>query len=399
MARPAGSRKRPRIPVLWDKECRSIPLAISTASGIQRMAARKGCLVRLYENCQELFADPEVGENVIVVGFETSRMPDMLEELKAAGKRVVITGMDADHIDARYSGATFSRRISTEQMLDFFLQKGCRRIALVGCGEHSVNDTVHSDAMLTYLAHYPQTHGQCFWYQNAMQESFHAFCQHWQEFDAVLCPSAFTAVAFLRFCEDQGLSIPENFLLGSMKDNYVARFCKPAITSWAVDFFAIGENAVMVWQYLQEVESENYRMRIAVLGHVLERESTQRPEGNSTPLPPPTPEPSLYQGGPFYVDPDSNALMRMERCLVGCDELDFQIIGLLLGDSSYEKIAEELFLSESSLQYRVRKLFKAMGVDNRRQFADLVSGCFTRRNHFSAPPVENAENVEHHKNG
>lgn len=59
-----------------------------------------------------------------------------------------------------------------------------------------------------------------------------------------------------------------------MKDHSIGRYCKPSLTSLAVDFFAIGEQSVIVWQYLQEEGNERFRMRIAIQGHVIEREST-----------------------------------------------------------------------------------------------------------------------------
>ena len=71
-----------------------------------------------------------------------------------------------------------------------------------------------------------------------------------------------------------------------------------------------------------------------------------------------------------------------ERCLQACDELDSRIIGLILQGLSYESISEALFLSDSSLQYRVRKIFRLAQVDSRRSFEKMLQRCFTKENHF-----------------
>ena len=377
-------RQRPRIPVLWDKECRGIPITMTTVNGIQKMSGHRGYAVKLYDNCRELLQEEASESNVIVVGFESASMQEILQTLQAAQKRIVLTGMDTDHIDAHYSCATFSRRLSTEQLLDHLLEKGCRHIALVGVGKRSANDMVHSYAMKLHLAKFSFADGECFEYTNGIDESFQAFDRCRERFDAVMCPNAFVAVAFLKFCEEKGIAVPEDLMVACIKDNSLARFCKPSLTSLAVDFYGIGQQAVVVWQYLRETAEENYRMRIAVLGRIIGRESTNFTlPGVPAAVPAPSPLDVDYQGGPFYDDPTLQGMMRLEKCLQGCDALDLRIIGLLVENMAYEEIAEALYLGDSTLQYRVRKLFHAAGVKNRRDFTSFFNRCMTSGNHLS----------------
>jgi hypothetical protein len=267
-------------------------------------------------------------------------------------------------------------------MLDYLLGKGCRRIALVGCGERSVNDTVHSDAMQKYLSKYhPDAFGQTFWYYTRIAESFQEFLAHRPAFDAVLCPNDFAAVAFLHFCEENRLRVPEDLLLASIKGSCVSQYCKPSITSLSVNFDSIGIHSVSIWLFLQDIEGDSLQVRLTIPGQIAAREST----GLDTPQTgqfPPLPLDGSYQGGPFYGEPTLQALMRIERCLQGCDELDLRIIGRLISPDSYEKIAESLFLCESSLQYRVHNIFQRVQVNDRRMFVKLLSENFTQNNRF-----------------
>lgn len=376
-------RQKTQIPVLWEQESRRIPTAITMVNGMQKMANRKGMGIKLYDCCDELLRDESARRTVIIVGAESSRTPDILQTLQKAHWRIVVTNIDADHIDAHYSCTTFSRRIATEQMLDYLLEKGCHHIALVGLGKRSFNDMVHRDAMIKHLLKYPYADGRCFEYQNRIDESFEMFDPVRKHFDAVLCPNAFVAVAFLNFCEHKKISVPTELMVASMKDNNISRYCKPSLTSLAIDFLAIGEKSVIVWQYLQEEESERFRMRIAILGHVIERESTGSPLSQEALT---LAETGFldreYEGGPFYGDPKLQSLMTLERCLQDCDELDFRIIGLLLDGVHYDTISEQLYLGESSLQYRVRKIFHSAQVKNRNDFVRIFHNCFTVSNHF-----------------
>ncbi|NLI21551.1 MAG: LacI family transcriptional regulator [Clostridiales bacterium] len=390
MARqPGNPRRRQEIPVVWDCDCRGTPICVTTVEGIQRMAAKKGYALKVYESAAEYQRDAAASRTVIVVGFESARLPNVLGMLQADRRRVVVTSMDADHIDAHYSCATFSRRISTEQMLDYLLARGCRRFALVGCGDRSVNDIVHSDAMEKHLRPFEGAATGCsFWYHARIAESFEAFFARRNEFDAALCPNDFAAVALLHFCEQHGLRVPEHLLLATFKGNRISQYCKPSITTLTVDFNSIGVHSVAVWLFLQDIEEESLQIRITVPGRIVERESTGAPPARpGTGLPLRAPDDS-YQGGPFYEEPTLKALMRVERCLQSSDELDMRIISLILSGIGYEKIAEDLFLCESSLQYRVRGIFRAAQVNGRRAFEKLMREHFTQDSHFSDGEAE-----------
>ena len=394
----SGARRKAEIPVLWDCGARGIPIAITAVNGVRRMAAARGYAVRLYEGCEQLLADSPAHLPVIVVGSESTRMPIVLHQLQRASRCVVVTSMDADHIDAHYSCSTFSRRIATEQLLEFMLDKGCRRIALVGCGDRSVNDMVHSDAMERYLRKSGRARGRSFWYQARISESFESFLSQKANFDAVLCPNDFAAVAFMRFLENRGVRVPEDLLLASFKSNFISEYCKPSITSFMVDFYAMGENAVTVWTFLADAGNDRLQMRITVPGRIVERESTGK-EAPAACREPDLDGVSSYQGGPFYDDPMLQSLMRVERCFQSCDELDLRIIGLMLDNCNYEYISDALFLSGSSLQYRARKIFRMAETENRRDFINLLRGCFTREHHLSqsGPVIDDAHLPRRHE--
>ena len=388
-SKSAISRGRPSIPVLMDKECHDTPICASVVGSIRRVAIRKGYSARMYSSCEELQNDAFAGDTVIVIGFESSRMQTVLQSLEAQKKRIVVTGIDADYVDFHYSCATFSRRIATEQMLDFFMQKGCCSVAMVGVGYNSMNDAVRSEAMRRYSElSGGLLHSKSFSYQTYISESFESFLKEADQFDAVLCPNDYAAVAFLHFCEEHQIKVPDQLILASFNGNRIGQYCRPAITSLMINFEAIGESAVTIWLYLQENHNLNLQFRITAPGRILERESTHR-EGTTDAAPPlRRPMNDRFEGGPFYEEPSLQALMRIDRCIQRCDELDFRIIGELLTGDSYETIAGRLFLSESSMQYRMRKLFQVAQVANRRAFAELFDKNFPHHYCFEPPKHE-----------
>ena len=253
---------------------------------------------------------------------------------------------------------------------------------MVGTDNRSSNDMVHIDAMQSYCQRRTGVTCGHFGYGDVIEESFEAFTNVWKQYDAVLCPNAFTSVLFLRFCQQKGLQVPRDFLLVSIKDNDINRYCKPSLTSLVVDYFGIGQQSVGVWTYLQDPANADFRIRIAQHGELVVRESTGidlpiEKENSRSPLD------ESYGGGAFYQIPSIRGLMQLERCLQVCDELDLRILSLLAEGKNYETICEQLFLSESSLQYRTRKLFRAAHTSGKREFTRLLTDYFTLENHFA----------------
>ena len=368
------------IPVLLDPDSVNIPTVLSVTNGIQKTAMKHGMDVRLYMDIGSLLKEEKDTKTVILSSLESPRMLSILDTLQKANKRAVLTNVDADHVDAHYSCVTFSRRLMTEQMLDYLFRKGALNIALLGCGIGSSNDEIHLHAMKDYLARHGIGGCEVFCYSNKVLESFEAFAANKDRFDTILCVNPYVAVAFLRYCETHRISIPRDYMLASLKDSCSCRLCKPSVTSIFENTSLIGEQAIVIWNYLEDYPSEDLRMRIAVMGSIIERESTRTKRQQSIPVE--TNTEAYHEGGPFYQDETIRNAFTLERCLVQCDELDYKIIALLLKNNTHDTITDQLFLSRSALQYRLRKLYQMTGTVGKEQFIQFFKDTFTREHHL-----------------
>ncbi len=375
------------ISVLLDSDSASMSQIMTMIGSVQKIALKKGLAVKIcFENEYEQILR-EGARTVIVAGIASEKMYRVLETLKEAGKRIVIINFDPEYIDAGFSCVTFSRRQATEQILEYLCTRGASRVALIGCGIGSSNDDLHIQAMREFLKRKQMNEGAYFYYERAIQESFEAFYRRRDEFDTVLSVNPYVAVAFLRFCEDHGVRIPEDYLLACIRDSYICRCCRPTITTLSENAAMIGEQAVVAWQYLENNPSGDVRIRIDVRGNIVERESTVAAGRASSP-PRCAPDGDAlresvnYEGGPFYQDETVRQLISLERCLFHCDELDFRIIAEMAEGTTNEKIAEKLFLSTSALQYRMNKLYQLTGTSGKTQFVRIVTDFFTHNYRF-----------------
>ena len=230
------------LPILLDTSLADLPFASKQIKAIQRESTRKGYNIAFYADCEKYLADSNANPVVIVLGFECVPVSDILIQLDRAGKCPIITMTDAEYVDPYHSYITFSRRAITEQMVGYLTQKGCRHFAMVGCCQSSANDLVHIQAMKDCLA-MDQCSSEVFFYQNLVEESFSAFYDRHEQFDAVLCPNDYCSIAFLCFCERKGLRIPTDLKLASFKETIISSLCSPSLTSCSFDQTTIAKNA------------------------------------------------------------------------------------------------------------------------------------------------------------
>ena len=371
------------IPVLLDSEGERMSQIMAMINSIQKTAGKKNLPVKIFLENEILQSLSDDIRTIIVIGIASAKMHLLLEKLWSASKRIIIINFDPDYIDARYSCVTFSRRLATEQIMDYLYQRGSRHFALIGCGVGSANDELHVQTMQEHVKQYQNASGTSFRYQKSITESFDAFFAKRHEFDTVLSVNPYVAVAFLRYCEDHNIQIPDDYLLACIRDSYICRYCKPSITTLSENSSMIGEQAVAAWQYLENTVSDDVRIRIDVRGNVIERDSTSKAnslqEHNSMMIN----KQITYEGGPFYQDKIVTQLISLEKCLYQCDELDFRIINLLIQGETNERISEKLFISISALQYRMNKYYQTTNTSNKNQFVQIITDYFTHQYQFT----------------
>lgn len=367
------------VPVLWDEECFSASIYNEMVRGITNAAALCQGTVEIYTRIEKILEKVPKNRTVIVIGYESPRLQTFLTTLTEQGRQVLLAGLDGDRFGAQISSASPSRRRATALLIQYLLACGKERIALVACGDRSVNDMMRCETLRSYLllqnCQDPDRH--IFYYRDRVEESFEAFVPHWREFDAVICPNDYVALCLIRFCQDRGIRIPEDLFLAAFSDRALSQFCKPSITTMSIDFAAVGDCAYQAWKFLEEHREDNLNIQITTPSRLVIRQSTNNEmhaisSGNVIIFN------SDYEGGPFYTDPTIAKVMQIENCLAQCDSLNLQIIGNLLEGRNYEYISEKLFLSRSALNYRVRKIFSSASVKSRKEFELLFEEFFTR---------------------
>ena len=66
----------------------------------------------------------------------------------------------------------------------------------------------------------------------------------------------------------------------------------------------------------------------------------------------------------FTQDEQLLEIQSLEKMLRMCDTIDFKIIGGLFDGKSYTKIGDALYISESSVKYRIKRMLNNSGIES-----------------------------------
>ncbi|MDY3816901.1 MAG: substrate-binding domain-containing protein [Candidatus Limiplasma sp.] len=359
------------IPVFVDEKSASSSQYANTIQGIRTAAARCNMRLRLISDARFDETDFETLPGVaIVTGVSMPFIQKAIARLRSHGRYAVLAGTDSEQFGHDVSCATPSRRTETQQLVNYLYNCGKRRIALVGFGRRSINDNFRYHAAMSAVAAWGnllKDEDVWLWEQDP-SESFEQFLQVHSRYDAAICPNDVIAVWLVDFLQKNGTRVPDDLFVASFGNMAIGRYHIPSITSMTMDMLVVGEQAFNVWRFLMKNDkSQQTALKMTVPSRLLIRQSTantciEAGEGAVAP--------TLQDH--FYHNPTIALLVGIENCINQRDETDLRIMRGMMDGKSYEQISDELFISGSTLRYRLNKIFADIGAHNRQEFETII---------------------------
>lgn len=372
------------IPVIWDPACLHSTWHKRIFEGIQKAAGTSQRDVQLLESYQDAH---DTKAPVILIGFSRDNLIGAVQSLTESNVRVILAGMDADSLSSQVSCVTHSRSRQAIALLRYFYSYDRQRVAVVGTGRRSLNDLVKVDAVMRYTTKRssPVKAADVYDWSNALEESMLSFLAKWKQYNAVICPNDYAAFALIRFLQKNGIRVPEDLHVAGFSDLSIGHYLRPSITTITMNYSVIGRYAFIIWQMLQQANHEELVCKIIAPGQLLARGST-----DYHPAPIDLQEhvfgwDDSREKDMFYQDDTIKRLMCIENCLNQHDTLDIQLIHGILQGESYESLADRLYISMSTLHYRINKIYRDVECRTRLDFVSLFTSCYDR---FELPDDE-----------
>lgn len=338
----------------------------------------EGLMAGLEKNRAELAVLGDVGElptepapvAAVLIGDKEAWIRRMIPALRERGVKPILAGANPALYGEGVSGCALDRQTMVEHMVQYFCSAGRRRLASVGNDPRDVNDQVRVDAFLRQARSLglPVTEADVYPAETCLGACIERFLDRVSEYDGALCVNDFVGIQLILAAARRGVRVPEQLFVAGSGNQILGICIEPKLTTSTLDFLQVGMQAVNIWSYLArhpEISAQSVSVPCALVC----RESTA-----CAPLPQYRAAPLAGNGATdLSVPPSILRMRRLEGCLLRCDVMDLGILRGVLEGLSDDRIAERLFISHGTVQYRLKKLYREAAVRSKRELHDLLA--------------------------
>lgn len=302
---------------------------------------------------------------VFVVGADDLWVRAALTEVNRMGMTPILLCNQAYHtFDCNYSTVCSDVPGSMRYLMRWLRENGWTRPMLYGINPLSISDQSRLDS---FIASGGDPLG-VFYNSGSMRNCYENLTASGSDFDAAICANCFVAISLVRrLRRDDPERLKRMKIIGYQEIHLTELFARD-ICTLRLNSLEYGKAAVML---MEDLQKDPYLSHIvmAVNWDLSELEG-ENPKPKAAD--PRAAKPLPTRRDVFYEDPELNEMMVLENLLYGSEEADREIVRGLLAGASYERIAEEGYMTVSTVKYRVKRMVGLCRLENRRQLLDLM---------------------------
>lgn len=284
-----------------------------------------------------------------------------------------------------YSSTGSNNWILFSKIISYFKMHGKTGIAYFGINPNSKSDLVKAHHL--YNMYQPFTTNDLFLIKENFSDCFSSFIDKRNEYDAVICPNDFIAVALMKkLSKIDPDYIKSHFIIGFM-DSYISKLYHTSVTSVTYDIKAVIKAISTIYRSLTRDRQSFNSINIQLPNLINVRDSTQNAplsEGHSlyknlSDSRPPILFPD-FNDFTYENDPEMSIILQIENMFENISQIDFCIIYEILSGSTNKTISEKLFISQQTLQYHTSHIFSAVNAKTKSDFINIISSYVSTAN-------------------
>ncbi len=284
-----------------------------------------------------------------------------------------------------YSSTGSNNWILFSKIISYFKMHGKTGIAYFGINPNSKSDLVKAHHL--YNMYQPFTTNDLFFIKENFSDCFSSFVDKRNEYDAVICPNDFIAVALMKkLSKIDPDYIKSHFIIGFM-DSYISKLYHTSVTSVTYDIKAVLKAISTIYRTLTRDRHNFNSVNIQLPNLINVRDSTQNAplsEGHSlyknlSDSRPPILFPD-FNDFTYENDPEMSIILQIENMFENISRIDFCIIYEILSGSTNRTISEKLFISQQTLQYHTSHMFSAINAKTKSDFINIISSYVSTAN-------------------
>ena len=310
-----------------------------------------------YEDFKEIVNDGEKTP-VIVIGTTYNWIAKQIKLILEKKRHPILVSNQAPHtFKGDYSLVSVDIQKSTDELINILKRHGYSKTALFGVNTASTADIGREKAFETHFGK-----ENVFYIADGLEQSAEDFTNKVKNFDSVICVNSLAAVVLYKKLKEKSLKIPQiasdsySEILSNYSDVLAINFDFKQFLSAAGKIYKIMEKD-------KSISGINVTIKHSIaipdslidISEELQNSDICENENNR-----------------FFNDKDVKNISLIDELLSKCDETDKKIIDMLINNYKYEKIAEDSFLSLSTVKYKVGNMMELCGISSKSAFCEFL---------------------------
>ena len=183
------------------------------------------------------------------------------------------------------------------------------------------------------------------------------------------------AVYLMSRCKEHGILIPDQLYLIGNTNLWISTHIRPTLSTVSYNPENMVVILINVWKMLINFP-DIHTVEIRLEGDIIERESSG--QTNNT-IPKEKNSYNYYKyGSDFFsnelaaICPEIKKIKNLNNVLSSLSAYEITILQRLYKEWSYEAIAAEIFLSVDTVKYHIKKLYRLLGIQKRKELIELL---------------------------
>lgn len=328
-----------------------------------RQSLQKGFALKIVFDWHEITEQ----KDIILFGVNKEWLKETLENLNKTEHILLIDGV-INYPIKPVSHLLTEQGTVISKSVEHLYQCGCKKIAFFGVQKYDTSDQSKADAFAAM-----ESAEHTYYIEKDVDECFEKFLLRAEEYDGVICSNDIIAVYFLSQCKSHGIEIGKKLKLIGNGNLWIGAHTEPSVTSIACDIEEMVSSALQTYKNLcrfKNIESVDVYMKSTLIS----RESTSEFD-ESKGLREKKSQRMYCLNGLYENNNASDELCRIQQINSVLSSLSAQkqkILYLRIKEFCYSDIANEVHLSEDTVKYHLKKIYKQLEVHSKKELLELL---------------------------
>lgn len=268
---------------------------------------------------------------------------------------------------------------ATESLCRYFYKNDIKRIAYFGYNPNFFSHQTQMSAFVRYKRHnnlpFMHLYDDCYTNFGIIDDCSAVFMTRVSSYDAVICSTPACAIKLANDLKNHNL-FDRKLHIAAIGSSPLSKLCSPKFTTFEFDAKLCGERAAKLYNTL--VNHPDISMLTASISGTLHiNESTDFLEEKpckfflDTEI-----EPDIHPEFVIADNTDMNTINKLENLIYKCDSIDLEYISDIVKKKDMKHFAENHFISENTLNYRIQNMLKTLNISSKKEMYDIFKQWF-----------------------